>query len=334
MNVAFAQPWALVLLPLALLPLLRGSTRVLGCASFALLPRDRLSRAAGWAVRLAGVVAIAAVVAAVSGPHLSDQAIERLGQGAEMVIVLDRSASMDQPFYVAGNYHPLEAAAGNESKASVARRLLQEFVGQRREDSFALILFSAFPIHVLDFTQHYEVVEAASTGSRLGRGLGDTDIGRALLASASLFANRPYNASRVVLLVSDGGAHLDPDTRTQIRSLFRRDRISLYWIYLRSHGSPGLLADRDVSAAVADTVPEHFLHQFFGDLPTPYRAYEAENPQAVQRAIADIARMERFPIHYREVLPRRDLSPPAYGVALVATILLVLAAVVEIRRWT
>ena len=332
MNVAFAQPWLLMLLPLAALPFLRGGARVLGCATITLLPKDRLSQATGWTVRIAGVTAIAAAITAASGPYLSEQTIERLGQGAEMAILFDRSASMDQPFYVAGNYHPLEAAR-HDSKASVARRLLQEFVAQRREDSFALILFSAFPIQVLDFTQHYEVVEAAIAGARLGRGLGDTDIGRALLAGASLFADRPYSASRVVLLVSDGGAHLDPATRTEIRNLFLRGRIALYWIYLRSHGSPGLLADREVDAELAETVPEHFLHKFFGDLPTPYRAYEAENPQAVKRAIADIARIERYPIRYRDVVPRHDLSPPAYGLALAATILLVFASAAEIRRW-
>ncbi|MFL6656176.1 MAG: vWA domain-containing protein [Sulfurifustis sp.] len=333
MSIAFAQPWALVFLPLAILPLLRLSAHALGCASIALLPRDRLSQAAGWAVRVAGALAIAAIVVAVSGPYLSEQTTEHLGQGAEMAIVLDRSASMDQPFYLSGNYSPVEAAR-HESKASVARRLLQEFVARRREDSFAFILFSAFPIQVLDFTQRYEAIEAAIAGSGIGRGLGDTDIGRALLAGASLFSDRPYNASRVILLVSDGGAHLDPQTRAQIRNIFRRERLSLYWVYLRSHGSPGLLPDRAVGPTMSDTVPEHFLHEFFSDLPTPYRAYEAENPQAVQRAIADIARVERYPIRYREVKPQRDLSTPAYGLALAATLLLVLAATVEIRRWT
>ena len=332
MTVGFAHPWLLILLPLALLPLLPGGARTLVFSSFALLPRDRFSDVAGWTVRLAGAVAIGAVIAGVTGPYVFEQAIERLGQGAETVVVLDRSASMDQSFYIADYYQPLEAARA--SKATVARRVLQEFMARGGQDSFALILFSAFPIHVLDFTQRRDVIEAAIAGSRLGRGLGDTDIGRALLAAASLFADRPYNASRVVLLVSDGGAHLDPETRVQIRNLFRRYRISLYWVYLRSYGSPGLLADADVAPAVADAVPEHFLHEFFRDLPVPYRAYEAENPDAVQQAIADIARVERFPIRYREVLPRRDLSPPAYGLALAATLLLVLAATVEIRRWT
>ncbi|HEX7043492.1 MAG TPA: vWA domain-containing protein [Burkholderiales bacterium] len=333
MRLAFEHGWVLLLLPLAVLPLLPRGARALDCSSAALLPRDRLSRAVGWAVRFAAVCAVTAAVGAAAGPYLAEQSIERLGQGAEMVIVFDRSASMDQPFFVAGTYHPLEAAQ-NEPKAAVARRLLQSFVAERREDRFALILFSAFPIQVLDFTQRYEVIEAAIAASGLGRGLGETDIGRALLAGAALFAERPYSASRVVLLVSDGGAHLDPQTRARIRELFRRERIALYWIYLRSHGSPGLLADRELPEDLVASVPEHFLHAFFRDLPTPYRAYEAENPQAVRRAIADIARIERFPIRYREVLPRRDLTPPLYAAALGATLLLVLAAGVEVRAWT
>jgi mxaC protein len=135
------------------------------------------------------------------------------------------------------------------------------------------------------------------------------------------------------VLVSDGGARLDPETGSEIQSLFKRFRVSLYWIYLRSFGSPGIVADGELAPAVAETVPEHFLHKFFLGLPTPYRAYEAEDPQALKHAINDIGRLERFPIRYSEVLPRRDLSRWAYAVALVLTLVLLAAKSLEIRRW-
>jgi len=35
-------------------------------------------------------------------------------------------------------------------------------------------------------------------------------------------------------------------------------------------------------------VPEVFLHRFFGSMGTPYRAYEAEDPESLQKAIADV----------------------------------------------
>jgi mxaC protein len=88
-----------------------------------------------------------------------------------------------------------------------------------------------------------------------------------------------------------------------------------------------------VSDDVAATVPEHFLHEFFGRMGTPYRAYEAEDPEALQRAISDLSRVESFPIRYYEAAPRQDLSQACFGAALALALLLAAAASVELRRW-
>jgi mxaC protein len=108
----------------------------------------------------------------------------------------------------------------------------------------------------------------------------------------------------------------------------------LYWIYIRSFRSPGLLADKDVDAPTAETVPEHFLHEFFSGMGVPYRAYEAENPEALQKAIDDVNRVERLPLQFTEVLPRRDLSQLCYGAALVSALVLLAFKLAEVRRWT
>jgi mxaC protein len=66
----------------------------------------------------------------------------------------------------------------------------------------------------------------------------------------------------------------------------------------------------------------------------PYRAYEAENPEALQKAIDDVNRVERLPLQFTEVLPRRDLSQLCYGAALVSALLLLAFKLAEVRRWT
>jgi mxaC protein len=244
---------------------------------------------------------------------------------------------MDQAFHVAPrspeDYRPAFSGPPREAKGKVARRLLAEFAAGRPEDRFAMVVFSAFPLRSLDFTQKPEVIQAAIRAGDVGKGLSDTDIGRGLLAALALFEDRAYHGSRVVLLVSDGGAHLDEDTQRAITETIRRHRVSLYWIYIRSANSPGLLPGRDVGAEVAETVPEHFLHEFFGTMGVPYRAYEAEDPEALKQAIADLTRLESFPIRYLEAAPRRDLSQACYGVALALAALLAAAAALEVRRW-
>ena len=336
-DVTFAEPWILLLLPLALLPFLRAGRRVIGYSWLSMIPADRWSTFAGALFRVLAAALIALVVLGLAGMTRGETRVERLGQGAEIVLLLDRSRSMDQAFYRAyqlpGDYLPAFGDAIPESKQAVAQRLLSGFIAKRPDDLFGMVIFSTLPIEVLDFTQKQEVIQSAIAASAAGKGIGDTNLGLGLERALSLFEGRPYSGSRIILLVSDGGAHLDVDTRERLTRLFRHERVSLYWIYIRSFRSPGLLADRDVDAKTADTVPEHFLHKFFSGLGTPYRAYEAENPEALQKAIDDVNRIERLPIQFTEVLPRRDLSQKCYGAALGCALLLLAFKFVEVRRW-
>jgi len=344
----FDDAWALWLLPLAALPLIINSGKPLANGWLAIAPRDRASEWAGRALRGTAALALAALVMAMAGPYAPEYSVERVGRGAEIVLVLDRSRSMDLGFAPGGA--PPAAARGTgpealdyyfsqgwsrlrESKGTVARRLLSEFTSQRPDDRFALIVFSTLPIRVLGFTQKREVIRAAIDAGNVGRGLSETNIGRALEASLELFEDRPYTGSRIVMLVSDGGDRLDPDVQERLAYAVRRQRVSIYWLYLRSPNSPGLRLSGDAPGGAADSVPELLLHRFFESLDTPYRAYEASDSQALQRAIADVNRLETLPITYHDLVPRRELAPHAQGLALVAVLLLLGARFTEIRRW-
>lgn len=345
---AFDDPWVLWLLPLALLPLLASSGPVLDNGWLAFAPRDRLSDALGWALRVAATLALAALALALAGPHRPEYTVERVGQGAEIVLVLDRSRSMDQGF--APNRTPPAGLRPNspealtyyfsqtpgrlrDSKGKVARQLLSEFTAKRQDDRFALVAFSTLPMRILDFTSKPEVIQAAIEAGNIGRGLSETHIGRALEAALEAFDGRPYTGSRIIMLVSDGGDRLDEDTRERLLHQTRKQRVSIYWLYLRSANSPGLTQAADDNPAAADSVPELLLHNFFKSLETPYRAYEAGDSAALQKAIDDVDRLEKLPITYRDLVPRRELAPLLHGVALAAVALLLLARLTEQRRW-
>src|SRR5690349_1907881 len=68
LGVEFAQPWALLLLPLAVLPLLRRRSDTLTFPHLAWLPRDRLGQLAELLLRALAVVAIASMAVALDGP--------------------------------------------------------------------------------------------------------------------------------------------------------------------------------------------------------------------------------------------------------------------------
>jgi mxaC protein len=344
----FDQPWLLLLLPLAVLPFRAPTGHALANAWSALAPRDRWSDVLGWALRGLAAFAVVALVVAIAGPYRPETTVERVGRGAEIVLLLDRSRSMDQGF-APGAARP-SAARGNgpealdhffsqtparlrESKGQAARRLLSAFTASRPGDRFALIAFSTRPIRVLDFTDKAEVVQAAIAAGNVGRGLSETDIALGLEAAMAMFDDRPYTGSRLIMLVSDGGDHIDPDRRERLAHLAQWHRVGIDWMYLRSANSPGLAAAEGDAAGAADNVAELQLHRWFSSLTTPYRAYEASDSQALQRAIADVDRLERLPILYRDTVPRKDLVPWADGAALAAVLLLLAARLAEIRRW-
>ena len=69
------------------------------------------------------------------------------------------------------------------------------------------------------------MVQAALAASAIGRGLPDTRMGARCWRRSSEFEHRGYSGSRVILLVSDGGAQLDEPTRERIHAGLAREKI-------------------------------------------------------------------------------------------------------------
>lgn len=316
------HPAMLALLLLAVLPLLATPFRRRGIAATSLIPADPLSRILGVGLRLAGVVAMVALVLGLAGLHRREQSVEREGTGAHLVLLLDRSSSMDNSF--AGR-----APTGDqESKSAAAKRLLAEFVARRPHDRIAVAAFSTSPMPVLPLTDHHEVVDAAIDA--IDRpGLAFTDVGRGLALAFASFADDTDEASRAVLLVSDGAALIDRRVQEALRDAAARTPLHLYWLFLRTRGAQGIY---DVPASGDDSAqanPERHLHLFLQSLGLPYRAFEATSPEAVAQAITEIDRQETRPIRYAERIPRRDLARPAFFIAALAVALLLAAKLAE-----
>lgn len=325
MNIGFLQPWALLLLGFAMLPWFRQGQTALAYSSLSQVPSDPLSEWIDRGLKLIACGTFICLAIGISGPYLREQWVDRIGTGAHIALLLDRSSSMNENF--TGQYL---GAKATESKSAMARKLLSEFVERRQHDLFGMVAFAAAPIYVLPLTEDREAVQAAIAAAG-GRGHGVTNIAPGLAMALDFFAGKPREGSRIILLVSDGAARIDEETRDRLRQTFQETDTTLYWIYLRNPSSAPL-TERPANPNET-TTPEYFLNEFFESLEVPYRAFEAENPNAMEKAIAEVERLETLPLPYREKLPRKDLSDRFFATALGLMMLLLGARALEVKTW-
>lgn len=329
MSVQLAYPWVLAALLLCAVPLAVPYLPRLPFSSLAIMPDDRISTLVEVALRCARSAALALVILGLSGPFLPQRELVRLGEGAQIVLLLDRSRSMDQAFASHQSRNPADPADAR-TKGAVARRLLSQFVAGRRNDKYGMLVFSTEPIEVLPLTDKPDAILAAIGAGNIGRGLSETDVGAGLLSAIGVFEGLPYTGSRLVMLVSDGGARLDQATRLQIADMLQRNRVALYWVYLRSRHSPGIRAgseERD------DTAPARVLHEFFETLETPYRVFDAEDPNALAAAIAEVNDLQSLPIRYTDVIPKKPIANWCFIAAMVLLATLMAVDRMEVRKW-
>ncbi len=314
MAISFAHPWLLLLSVLAVLPFWRSRIKAESYSSLTMIPHDTLSSLLlGFLNTLAAAI-ILCIVFGLAEPYYRENEIEKMGTGAHIVILLDRSASMNENF--SGSYFGGKA---KNSKVAVARDMLSRFIMRRKHDLFGMISFSTSPIHVLPMTQDREAIMAAIKATR-SRGRGVTNIAPGLSMALDYFNGQELTGSRVILLVSDGAARIEPETQATLSKLFKQHRVILYWIYLKNNKSKSLT--EIPKNANETTTPEYFLNQYFQQMGIPYQAFEAQNPDALERAIQEIEKLQNEPIIYQQKIPRQHLSGQLYSSAIFLLLML------------
>lgn len=324
MTLDVLSPYWLLGLLFALLPLFNNIMRCSPYPYAALIPADALSTAILWVIRVLNVATITALVLGLAGLHQKEQWRERIGHGANIVLLIDRSNSMDT------NFIGKTPEGADESKAAAARRLLTDFVQHRAHDRIGVAAYSTAPLFVLPLTENKQAIQAAIDATALPA-LAYTHISKGLIMGLSFFEQSAVTGARILLLVSDGAAVIDHGTELALRQLFTQYNVRLYWIFLRTANSQGLFEPpENARDDNAQAMPEYYLHKFFSSLGIPYQAYEAESVDAMQKAITDINRLEQSPLHYQERVPKDDLSTLCYSLATLGLLLLLTVKCCEV----
>jgi mxaC protein len=320
----WALPMMLLLLPLAVLPWINHNReKVVAWIDF--VPVDPFSNLIGTALKLLASIAIACLVMALAGPYEPEKKVDRIAEGAEIILLLDRSRSMDDAFAV--KHQPAMVSVGKkDSKRRISKQYLIEFVKKRPDDRFGFVLFSAKSIDLLPLTYSKETILATVEASALGKGLSETNMPEALIRAATMFEGEKYRGSRIVLLVSDGGQLMSEEEKQQISELYKRMNLTIYWIYLRDHKGKTLEAGERDNLLWRD-IPERKLHTFFKSMDIPYKAFEAGSLEDFADALDEIDKQQYQTLVVQETLPKQIKTKPFYTVALLAILLLSIAQV-------
>ena len=107
-----------------------------------------------------------------------------------------------------------------------------------------------------------------------------------------------------------------------------KNRIALNWIYLRSVNGPDFNNPQQ-----DESMSEIALHRFFQTLSTPYRAYQAQTPEDLAQAIAEVGKQQNFPLDFLEQVPRRDYSRHCLAAAALCCLLLLIYRSAQLRSW-
>jgi mxaC protein len=317
-NLAVDHVWSLTLLLLAVPALLGRNKSWRAFPALRAAPVDGASRWLDVFLRLLAAGAIAGIVLGLAGLHRRQHEVARAGRGAHIVLVLDRSLSMDEPFALDGH-------KATESKTAAAARLIDQFFARRPQDRFGVVAFSTAPIEVLPLTSHRAAVAAALQAMRMPA-LANTNIGGGLTTALSMFAQDDAAATRVILLVSDGAGYIAEDMQDQIRAAALQQRAHIYYLYLRAGDEPPLMEDM---GSHTDATHPAALDGFLRSLGVPYRGFEAADPAAVAAATDAISALETRPITYTETVRRLDYDRACYAVALFCLLLVLLARLAE-----
>jgi Ca-activated chloride channel family protein len=328
-DLYLADPWFLLLVPLALALLAWGRTRR-GVAAgrvptipAAALPRSAAQRLA-WVPPLLQLVALCGTAVALARPVRADVLRSVSSEGVDIALVVDRSSSM--------KYTDLDE---RRSRLEVVKEVVGDFAVRRMTDevgaadSCALITFAQFPQLLCPFTldagaltgflEGVELVRhEAEDGTAIGRGLG----------KAVALLDKSDAKSKVVVLLTDGENNVADIPPLEAARLAAELGVRVYTVLAGRY-----VYQEDIFGRVFATeraIPSEELEEIARL--TGGRFFRARDRESLERVYAEIESLERTPRQERRYTETFDLYPPILLLALGAYVLAWLSASTWARR--
>jgi mxaC protein len=319
------HPWVLLLLPLVFIPFWLKSHQGQLYSWLPIMPEDRFSEIANLLVKALISLILLTILLALAAPQGADTKVQKVGKGAQTVLVIDRSVSMDKPF--AGD--PTSGRVA-EIKSTAARRLITQFIDSRPDDMMGVVGFTNSALYGTKITTNRDAIHAAINAAT-SSALNQTNIGAGLTQGATLFDAIQSSGSRAIILLSDGAGKLSPRVKHVIAEELTTKKLNLYWIVLREPNDVSIFSKNEYAE---DRIPNAIqLDRYFQSLKIKYKAFEADNPTALQSALQEIDAKEKNIIQYQVTMPGHNYSRDLIVLALILSLLIIIIKNLKVHSW-
>ncbi len=288
----FADPW--VLIALVTVPALalflwrqRGSRPAVHVGTTAPLAASKT-----WRVRAEPALAalrlatVALVVVALARPQRGEATTDTRGEGIDIVLALDTSSSMSQPFSRA------------RTRLQAAEEVLSQFVAARTNDRVGLVVFRGASITLSPLTTDYAAVGGDLKAAGALRLTDGTAIGVALGESANLLRGSTA-ASRIVILLTDGENNQHDIEPLEAARIAERLGVKVYTV--------GVVSPSRNPGRSTLEIDEASLKQIASITGGTYN--RAEDPGALQQIYASIDALEKSKFEDRILRHYDDIAP-------------------------
>ncbi len=231
-DYSLADPWFLVLIPVALVLVYYGRSRAGRERGRVPTVPERvdaksLAQRLAWLAPALQASAIVLVAIALARPLRGSVETSTHTEGVDIALVIDRSGSMQH-----------EDLAPGQTRLEVVKEVVRDFAVRRmtdREgaaDNVALITFSAYPQLLCPFTLDVDAITGFIAGLKPveNRAEDGTGIGVGLAKAVAVLRETPAK-SKVVVLLTDGENNIDIITPSAAAELAAESKIKVYTVF-------------------------------------------------------------------------------------------------------
>ena len=331
----FAEPlWLWTLIPLLLLLVLRrrqGAVAAIIHPSirFAAAEMKRPSTLAGRLGPILLTLAAAATIVALARPQWKNEHTEQTVSGIDIMIACDLSGSMaNQDMLFIGEDENGRKRRVAVDRLTAAKHVINEFIAGRPNDRIGLVAFAGkaklcspltldhgIVAHII--REFYLGTADPFRGERPGYISEDgTAIGTAIASAATRLNERKETKSKVIILVTDGMSNRGSITPIEAAQQAKELGIKIFTIAI------GMDKRLSNYTSNVDTFDEKTLKEIARI--TGGRFYRASSGAGLQKAFANIDKLEKTEAKKRTLISFDELFPWPLSVALLLTTLGVL----------